>query len=583
MQRLLLLLIVIAVPVAAQIAGLATTDDGGVLYFASPLRLRGTEQFPHEKIFRLQDEEFELFAQVEREQITDTLSNFFRLHTTDVSGDGRVISYAGRRECVGGSSCVKITFDLSTIESPDLDEPLVLPGLVQLSVNGRYALQAGANGPDIVRNRIDLTTGEEVAFTEPIALGSLTSDGHLVLLTSSGPAVWTPEETTVFPIQGEHLGSATLNDQGTHLIYESFSPRELHSIDLASGIDTFLAEGDVLFFQPSVSNDGEFVLYVTAPADSEVKGADAVAEQAFLINSDGTGRRQLTDAPEGVSTAILSGDGTVAYAATPIGRLLRIDVVTGATEELIPRTPFITAIEGGAAPGSLSFMYGTGLSETVAVADTPLPESLGGVEVRLGGLPMPILLVAPNDVRFQIPFEIEPGDFPVGIATPEGPFEQVPVVLTVSPTEPRFIKNGVEVVIPGVREFEDVIVNHDFSELIVEDNKANPSDIVTLYMTGLGITEPPVTTGELTPIGPLFLPPAPVECSWLQGVGQRPLVETFFAGLAPGLIGVYQVTVRLPADPPPFQTDPTRTRVSIICGAPDGPTASASVPIRLDP
>ena len=581
-KRLLSLFLAGVCPLLGQFSNLATTDDGRVLYFSSPLRLRGTEQFPHDKIFQRTGEEFHLVAQLERILSFEFVTNFFRLIDPDVSGDGRVVSYVGQRNCFGGSRCVFVGRFLSTVKLPEVDEPLILLGRVQLSRNGRYAVQFRSGLPE--SNRIDLVTGDRIEIPQRFwitARQAITSDGSIAVQGQTGLSLWTPDGTTPIPIEGEHLRSAIINDQGDWVIYESFPPRQLRSIELEERRDTLLAEGAVEFYQPSISNDGSLVLYVGPAPGSDTNPAptaDPETTQAFLVKPDGTERRQVTDAPEGVSEAILSGSGDTVYAATYAGRLLHIDVTTGTTREVIPRSPFIDAVKGGAAPGSLNFIHGTGLSETIAVADPPLPESLGGVEVRLGGVPARVLLVSATDVRFQIPFEMKIGDVPVEISSPESPFEQVPVLLPVSAQMPRFIRSG-EVATPGADDFQAVIVDSDFSSLITHDNPARPADVVTLYMTGLGATEPPVPTGEVTPLAPLSFPIAPIECVWLDDV-ERP-IETFFAGLAPVLIGVYQLTVRLPADPRPFFTDPSRAGVSLKCGVLGSQTDSAGVPVRL--
>ncbi|MCP5118208.1 MAG: hypothetical protein GY953_45925, partial [bacterium] len=108
--RLLLILVCGVLAASAQFSGLATNDDGSVLYFCSDLRLRGMDQYPHAKIFCIRNGTVELFAQ--RPEIwPDTVgrrtSNHFQLSRPDVSGDGRVVSYLGTFECRGaGSGCL---------------------------------------------------------------------------------------------------------------------------------------------------------------------------------------------------------------------------------------------------------------------------------------------------------------------------------------------------------------------------------------------------------------------------------------------------------------------------------------------
>ncbi len=48
----------------AQIQDLATTDDGSVLYFSTPYRLKGSSDVGYSKIFRYTDNEFQLFREI---------------------------------------------------------------------------------------------------------------------------------------------------------------------------------------------------------------------------------------------------------------------------------------------------------------------------------------------------------------------------------------------------------------------------------------------------------------------------------------------------------------------------------------
>jgi hypothetical protein len=61
---------------------------------------------------------------------------------------------------------------------------------------------------------------------------------------------------------------------------------------------------------------------------------------------------------------------------------------------------------GEIAPGTVLSLFGTGLSSRSAVSDMfPLPTELGGVQVRVGGVAAPILLVSPGQINIQAPFQ----------------------------------------------------------------------------------------------------------------------------------------------------------------------------------
>lgn len=89
---------------------LASTEDGGQLYFSSTLRLKGTEQVGHAKLFRLAENGLELIAQRERTVIPsgNNTTNFFHIGETQVSADGTVLLYHLQRTCGCCSSCLGV-------------------------------------------------------------------------------------------------------------------------------------------------------------------------------------------------------------------------------------------------------------------------------------------------------------------------------------------------------------------------------------------------------------------------------------------------------------------------------------------
>ena len=81
--------------------------------------------------------------------------------------------------------------------------------------------------------------------------------------------------------------------------------------------------------------------------------------------------------------------------------------------------------------------------------------------------------------------------------------------------------------------------------LINASNPAQRGQVVVVYATDLGPTDPPVTTGEITPVSTL----ASVVNSVTATIGGVPAVVEF-AGLTPGFIGLYQVNARITQNAP---------------------------------
>jgi uncharacterized protein (TIGR03437 family) len=94
--------------------------------------------------------------------------------------------------------------------------------------------------------------------------------------------------------------------------------------------------------------------------------------------------------------------------------------------------------------------------------------------------------------------------------------------------------------------FLDKVVHAGFDSIVTDANPAVAGEILHVYATGLGAVEPAVPLGTPAPVNPLARVVSEVSC----GIGETP-VTVYYAGLAPGMIGYYQIDLQLPTDPPP--------------------------------
>jgi uncharacterized protein (TIGR03437 family) len=175
---------------------------------------------------------------------------------------------------------------------------------------------------------------------------------------------------------------------------------------------------------------------------------------------------------------------------------------------------------GPAAPGGLISIYGSGLAQTMAAAPGfPLPTTLAGASVSIGGLAAPLLYASPGQINAQVPFE-----------TPS-----VTVVVLVGASAAQL---AIQPLAPGLFA---AVLNPDWSV----NGATNPVAVggfVVAYLTGLGAVDHPVATGAAAPASPL----ANVTASVTASIGGTP-APVFFAGLAYATAGVYQVNVAVPA------------------------------------
>jgi uncharacterized protein (TIGR03437 family) len=87
-----------------------------------------------------------------------------------------------------------------------------------------------------------------------------------------------------------------------------------------------------------------------------------------------------------------------------------------------------------------------------------------------------------------------------------------------------------------------LVVRNTNGQLVTPTNPIHPKDGITIYLTGMGQTFPPVPTGAAAPSDPL----ARVSQAPALTIAGMDLAVSY-AGLAPGEVGVYQINATVPA------------------------------------
>lgn len=176
------------------------------------------------------------------------------------------------------------------------------------------------------------------------------------------------------------------------------------------------------------------------------------------------------------------------------------------------------------APGMIASAFGTRLTTgDSASAEGTLSTALAGTSMMVNGVPAPMFYASPTQVNFQVPFEITGTEALVVVTTAEG---STALLVPLMPASP-----GLAGVVLHAAGFASV----------TDDNPAAPGEVLVLFATGLGATDPAVASGAPSPLDPLAVATARVICTF----GDRP-GTVWFAGLAPGYTGLYQINVQVP-------------------------------------
>ena len=269
---------------------LATNRDGSVLYFSSPLRIKGTDQYLHPKIFSWDNVNgIRLYEQRTPDVPFPTRfapivgAQYFSLVAPDVSSDGSTVAITGIRLCAAIESCILGIEDyqstIYTASRPAID----VPGSATLSPNGRYALlRSSAFSPtgNSKMSLCDLQTGQQTAYTgawePPGGKHQVANDGTLALVSTGGfsigqsgqlkavPAPVALPQSMPFPLFPNPL----INAAASLVIYQNgggaLGPARLSAYSVPAGSSTALVTetAGTPDFRPSISDDGTLVAFV---------------------------------------------------------------------------------------------------------------------------------------------------------------------------------------------------------------------------------------------------------------------------------------------------------------------------------
>jgi hypothetical protein len=207
-------------------------------------------------------------------------------------------------------------------------------GRAAISRNARFALFTSESTASV----LDLgSVASHTAGLDPAVwrCAGIASDGTAAIPGSASIQIVRASGTTVYPTQGAP-NCAAIDDKAAKVAYEASG--RIIMLDLASGAESIAADPGAA---PSLSDDGQTFLYL-APDASGVQQAWA-------------GGHQLTAEDDGVTEAVLSGDGSTAYAVVNFTRVLRIDVASGQGADITaaitapaPRSPRVVSLSANA-------------------------------------------------------------------------------------------------------------------------------------------------------------------------------------------------------------------------------------------
>jgi uncharacterized protein (TIGR03437 family) len=203
----------------------------------------------------------------------------------------------------------------------------------------------------------------------------------------------------------------------------------------------------------------------------------------------------------------------------------------------------------GVAPGSVISIFGSNLASAVATGPaSPLPQTLSGTVVQAANRLLPLFFVSPGQINAELPADLTLG----------------PQTLTVSAQGQPDVHASFTVVRDAPGLFQQAVNGQSFAVAVHEDGSAvtlgSPAghgELLTVYGTGFGPTDPMRPTGFAVPQTPPFVLLA--GASVLVGDAAIP-AENAFA--EPGSVAVDAVQFRLGNGAPSATNAPLRVSIN---------------------
>ena len=343
-------------------------------------------------------------------------------------------------------------------------------------------------------------------------------------------------------------------DGAGNLYIADYLNHRIRKVDAAGVISTVAGDGtrgygevgfgEVGFGEGGFGGDGgpAVAAQLNRPAGVALDGAGNL----YIADSGNDRIRRLTPA----AMHSISPDGIVLATATPrVNRISPNAIISVFGQDLAP-------------PGTLATAT---LNPAGRVA-----ANLAATCLEIGGKRAPLFYVDPTQINAQVPHDLAPGEAALiairgcGTANEQRSAAASATVAAVSPAFFNVLSNldGRNPLVALHGGGPDLVGAPDLG---AEFTPAAPGEVVTLYGTGFGPTEPAIAAGQIP--GP-EVNLANAVAFTVGGIAVPP-EDVPYAGAAPCCAGLYQFTLRLPANLP--AGDATVTAVVQGVSTPQGP------------
>jgi uncharacterized protein (TIGR03437 family) len=279
----------------------------------------------------------------------------------------------------------------------------------------------------------------------------------------------------------------------------------------------------------------------------------------------GNGRASI----DGRLMAVDSG-GTTAYVVTNSGlSIIPLDPIPASDRPQVnPKGAVnLASYQAAVAPNTLLSIFGKNLTaSTDQASSTPLPTVLGGVCVTLGNTALPLFSASPGQINAQIPPSMAAGNAALVVRSVARKTAAASQTVMLSKYAPAVLVDPVS---------GQIALFHKDGSAVNKNNPAHRDEPLTLYALGLGVTKGgAVTAGNGSPSSPLAVTDK-VEVFFGNPSIKEAGIIVDWSGLTPGMIGLYQLNLRVPG----AHINGDALPVTVHIGTVSSPTTGPVVPV----
>jgi uncharacterized protein (TIGR03437 family) len=249
--------------------------------------------------------------------------------------------------------------------------------------------------------------------------------------------------------------------------------------------------------------------------------------------------------PTGLTAGTYNGTITVAGSGGTTGSTtITVQLIVTAPLPSVTRvTNAASFVSGAISPGEIITLFGTNIGPSPGVglaldSSGRVSTSIGGVQVLVNGFLCPMVFASSLQVSAVVPYEVK-GQLAANVQVRYQGQTSNSVPVAIAATAPGVFTASAQ----GTGPAAIIYPNPTLAT-------ATRGDVIVIYTTGEGETNPAGVTGKVTTVSPVPpITPEPLLRSSLVVLIDGQPSEILFAGEAPGFVsGAMQINVRIPAN-----------------------------------